>query len=117
MSIQSLLGLTFDGCRFSKGSYTLDFSGRISDENIKFQISTSYNIASGHNEDDAYEKISTFLWPFLDLRITEIQEHEANSEVIFKFENETKFSIWAEDDMDNLLIVTNLITNKWSTVL
>ncbi len=117
MSIQSLIGLTLDGCRFSKGSYTLDFSGKVDDENRKVQISTSYNLASAHNEVDVYEQVSAFLWPFLDLRLTKIQENEAKSEVIFKFENEEAFSIWAEDDMDNLLIVTDLITDKWSTVL
>ncbi|MFT6734839.1 MAG: hypothetical protein ACI9AT_000528 [Ulvibacter sp.] len=117
MSIQFLIGLTLDGCRFSKGSYALDFSGKLHNESRKYQISTSYNLSSTQNEDDVYEQVSTFLWSFLDLRLTEIQENENKSEVIFKFENGGTFTIWAEDDIDNLLIVTDLITDKWFTVL
>jgi hypothetical protein len=117
MNIKCLIGLELDGCRFSKGSYTLDFSGKIENKSKGFQICTSYNISSVSKRKDVYEQISSFLWPFLDLRLAEIVENKDALEVLFVFENGEAFVIWADDEIDSLMVVEDVDTGKCFFVL
>lgn len=117
MNIQCLFGLELDGCRFSKGSYTLDFSGKIENKSRGFQVCTSYNLSPISKREDVCERVSSFLWPFLELRVAEVTENKEASEVVFVFESGERFVIWADDEIDNLMIVKDVDTGKWFPVL
>jgi len=120
MNIQDLVGFTLDSCRFSKSSYTFEFSGRVNGEFRTFLVSTSYNFSlPGEKFSDACEKFSLDVWVFLEKKVTSIYvvDNERLSKVVFNFEGSAQFIIWSEAPLiDNLLIITNQETGDWFPV-
>lgn len=119
MDIKCLVGLTLDACRFSKGSYTFEFSGKVSGEYRQFEVSTScYLSLSFIEKEDVCEYFSLHLWGFLEQKLINVEESSDNFEVEFKFENEERFIIWGEaHSADNLLIVKEVKSGNWFPVL
>jgi hypothetical protein len=119
MSISRLIGLRLEACRFSKGSYTFEFSGMKNEEFHYFSVSTS-NCFSAHisKKVDALENISLGLWKFLECELTGVREMSQSCEVIFEFGDAGEFVVWADSSpIDNLLIVKDRETGEWFTVL
>jgi hypothetical protein len=90
-------------------------------DHFRFEVGTQYNAAAGSPSNaDALSAISLQIWPLLGQKLARVdveQTQEANR-VVFEFESGRLLSIWQEPNADdNLLIVTDLSSAAWSTVL
>ncbi len=116
MAIEEIHGFTLESFRLSKGSYSLEFSGKSNEEFVIYNVGTAYNLSVDEkNESDALEKSSEDIWPVLEqVLITTI---EVENQIRFLFENGKELLIWQEENAnDNLLIVRKEDSDEWFTV-
>ena len=121
MSVDNLIGLYLDACRFSKSSYTLEFSGIKNDQYFKYDVSTSYYLCfTGAVLEgvDPKEKISIYLWDFLEKKVDNIVVNAETYSAKIVFSDNSFFYFYGKEPLhDNLLIITDKQSNKWFSVL
>lgn len=120
MNIEKLCGFTLDSCRFSKASYTFEFSGKLEGNFITFLVSTScYFSKSNSKKEDARENFSSEIWDMIEKKLISISIDNSGEipAICFAFETDGCFYIWYDEPLiDNMLIVTNTDTDEWFPV-
>ncbi len=116
MAIEKIHGLTLESFRLSKGSYSLEFSGKSNEESVIYHVGTAYNLSvNAKNKSDALEKSSEVIWPVLEQAL--ITTIEVENQIRLIFENGKELLIWQEENAnDNLLIVRKEDSEEWFTV-
>ena len=120
MEIKDLIGLTLEGARLSKSSYTLEFCGMIAGSYQELQLSTGFNLGESSKRCDSERDFSSLVWSSLEEELTgtRIDGPESNKFVEFHFSNGSKFAIWSEfPPTDNLIIISNIKTGELSLIL
>ena len=120
MDINSLVSFTLEGCRFSKSSYTFEFSGQLDGKFKTFLVSTSYNLSLPNSDRKDVEKnFSSVVWNMLEqnLASTVVNDDDEIPTILFNFEDGSSFEIWSnEPPIDNMLIVTDTESGDWFPV-
>ena len=118
--LSQLVGFRLEACRFSRGSYTLEFDGRIGDHHASVSIGTSYHLSSGLRPlRDLEQRVSEAVWPLLEQIVTDvcISDSEERSQVAFRF-SDGELVVWQEKPADdNLLIVRDRNGPGWGAFL
>ena len=119
MDLHSLIGFVLEGCRFSKSSYTFEFSGLLDGRHLTLSASTAYSVSAiGDAKVDLCEGFSRAAWPLLERRLVRIEADAEACEIRFEFGEGQGFAVWSEGDpIDNLLLVRDGGSGDWFTVL
>jgi len=120
--LEKLRGLTLVSCEFSTDSYTFNFFGRTIDGvDLRLKLSTSDCVAMvGDPQRDVEKNFSAEFWNALSRRVVNVSFNDQKDEEQVKFELEDgiAFVIWPLEELsDNLIIIQNLDTNEWTTIL
>jgi hypothetical protein len=116
MNIEKLCNFTLESCRFSKASYTFEFSGKLDSNFLTFLVSTSCYCSKSKNN-DSRENFSSEIWNMLEQKLVSVSIENIDDApiAVFTFETGESFYIWYDEQPeDNLLIITNVDTNEWS---
>ena len=121
MSIQDIESFYLESCRFSKGSYTFEFAGKLNDDYRTFIVSTSDCFSlPGEKLLDVRENFSKIVWEFLEKRVVCISvddQDEQSEKVFFEFEGGGQFIIFSDGPVrGELLVVKVKETGEWFTV-
>ena len=119
MDIQSLVGFVLESCRFSRSSYTFEFSGRLDGRHVSLLVSTSFSVSAfGEERVDACSRLSLFAWPLLEREVMGVQVNEQTFEVRFDLGEGRGFMVWSDaPPVDNLLLVSDGSSGDWVPVL
>lgn len=121
MTMESLVGLTLERFTFSRSSYSLEFGGALEGGAYRrFEVATSSYLSSGQQSPlvDAEQGCSLLVWAFLECTLINVSVDAQAPSVEFTFENGGSLVLWADVDCpDNLLVVKELGTDAWFTVL
>lgn len=119
MNVQSLVGFVLESCRFSKSSYTFEFSGLLDGNQVTLLVSTAYSVAAtGGAKVDLCDDFSRGVWRLLERHVVQIETDSKAFEVRFKFVDGSGFTVWSDDPLiDNLLLVSDSKSGDWFTVL
>ena len=120
MDINSLASFTLEGCRFSKSSYTFEFSGQLDGKFRTFLVSTSYNLSLPNSDKiDVEKNFSSVVWNMIEqnLESAVVNNDREIPTILFNFENGSSFEIWSDEPLiDNMLIVTDVESGDWFPV-
>lgn len=118
--LSQLVGFRLEACRFSLGSYDLEFDGNVNDQDESLRVGTSYSLSTGTSpRDDLCENVSQEVWPLLEQVVTEVSVHESEevAEVVVRFDT-GELVFWAERPaVDNLLVVRDRSGPEWCVFL
>ena len=109
-----------EACRFSKSSYTFEFSGKHDEKFTTWLVSTSCNVSlSSDEKKDVEREFSTLLWEFLETKLNSFSIDDSQHYLVirFTFENFRGFDVWANEPvMDNMLFVKDADAGDWFVV-
>lgn len=120
MDIQSLVGFTLEACRFSKSSYTFEFSGQNQGRHATVLLITAFSVAFGDGAGvDVCADFSRYAWPLLERELTRVDTNAETFEARFEFgADDHAFVVWSDGPpADNLLLMRNSESGEWCTVL
>ena len=113
MKIEYIIGLRLESFRFSKGSYSFEFSGKIKDTYKNYQVSTNSYLSFSEDLKDDVEALSSKIWDMLETNLIELDVDEMNRRITFFFENNNFFIIWADEELfEELLAIRDLNTGE-----
>jgi hypothetical protein len=118
--LSQLVGFCLEACRFSRGSYDLEFDGKLNERRESLRIGTSYSLSTGTSpRNDLCENVSQEIWPFLEQVVTEVLVNESAevAEVIVRFTT-GELVFWQQRPAgDNLLVVNDRSSPEWCVFL
>lgn len=119
MDIQSLVGLTLESCRFSKSSYTFEFSGLLDGGHVTLLVSTAFSVSAvGGAKVDACAEFSKLVWSLLERQVIHVETDAKTFEARFEFGEDSGFTVWSDGPpIDNLLLVRDSDSGRWFPVL
>ena len=119
MNIQSLIGFTLEACRFSRSSCTFEFSGSLDGAHVTLFVSTSFSVSViDSSKVDICEDFSRGVWPLLERQLLRVEIDAEAFSAHFEFAEGCGFTVWADGPPpDDLLLVSELGTGAWFTVL
>ena len=118
MNIKIIIGFFLESCRFSKSSYTFEFSGRLNGVMRRFLVSTPYyfSTSTASFKNDSCDNFSREIWSMLEEQLEDIviDDRDEGSMAIFKFSGDKSFLIWSDGPLvDNLILVTSPDDGSW----
>ena len=121
MSVERLLGLRLEACRFSRSSLSFEFAGRIGGEERDFWVSTSDAITADRTATpDALGDLTSIIAPFLEKTLARVvlDDSDESRRARFEFDDGTSFAIWRNEvAAGELLIISSVHTDEWFTLL
>lgn len=121
MDLNNLASFTLEGCRFSKSSYTFEFSGQLDGKFRTFLVSTPYNLSLPDSDRRDVEKnFSSAVWDMIEQSLESAIVVDGGGEmptIIFNFDDGSSFEIWTDEPLiDNMLILTDAESGDWFPV-
>jgi hypothetical protein len=118
--LSQLVGFRLEACRFSRGSYDLDFDGKLNDRHESLRVGTSYSLSTGTSpRNELGENVSREIWPLLEQVVTDVLVNESAdvAEVVLRFDP-GEIVFWQERPaVDNLLVVSDRSGPEWCVFL
>lgn len=117
--LSKLIFSRLEACRFSKGSYTLEFSK----DGERLEIGTNYYLCKKIDGlevyDDAESQVSSIVWDFLECDLTSIDEiiNDKYHAILLEFAYIGKLIIWHYGPPeDNLAVCKSLTSGEWGVI-
>lgn len=111
--LNHLIGLSLQGCRFSRSSTTFDFTGMVDGSYQNYELSTFVNVSfSKHDLNDAEENLSLGVWPILEHTLIEIKPFSDERGLELVFDSGDSIFIFSLDGHE-LYLCKNLTDSEW----
>ena len=112
-NIDTLVGLDFMSCRFSRGSTTFEFDGMINGEHHRYELSTSNHVCFSSDElVDIEGDLSSEIWPLLETKLKKVERLVNVPGYIFIFESGKYFVVWSDEERE-MYICRNTKNGEW----